>query len=338
MAAVAGLAIFLALAAPAQVVTGMAVASIDSGSLAGDRFPVIFSYDAAPIAVQGDVFLTLRSFDFVLRGTTFSRADIYQGGQAVFHNGKLTNVTAAFLPTSLPNPPVNIIAFGFGGDGVIGYVDAQGKSGGGSFTFSTVTAAVNAASFAIDQPLVPGALASIFGAAMIAPGGENAVAVTVGGQTSPLLLYISPSQINFQLPKSLPAGTADVVVTSNGVAFAPARMAVQPSAPAVFTTQFGTGQASAVNLDGTLADIAHPVKPGDYLMIFVTGLGTETSPALFIGGASAQVTYAGPAPQFPGVDQINAVVPATPAGIVPLQIQTAAGLTSDKVTIAVSGR
>ena len=35
-----------------------------------------------------------------------------------------------------PNSPVNNITFGFGGDGVIGYIDLDNQFGGGSFTIS----------------------------------------------------------------------------------------------------------------------------------------------------------------------------------------------------------
>jgi uncharacterized protein (TIGR03437 family) len=59
---------------------------------------------------------------------------------------------------------------------------------------------------------------------------------------------------------------------------------------------------------------------GDYVELFATGLGRTTSkdgldyanqqPTVTIAGIDCPVTFAGRAPGFPGVDQINCVVPA----------------------------
>ncbi len=111
-------------------------ALLDTGSLSGTTFPVSFSYDNTGIAPTGDSFITLNSFDFMLLGTSFHKSDILQGGQVIFHNGTLNNVTASFQVILPPSPPVENITFGFGGPGVIGYIDNGGQSGTGSFTFT----------------------------------------------------------------------------------------------------------------------------------------------------------------------------------------------------------
>jgi uncharacterized protein (TIGR03437 family) len=91
------------------------------------------------------------------------------------------------------------------------------------------------------------------------------------------------------------------------------------------------------------------------VQIFATGLGTTnpvvapgqpapaSPPALTtqavqaqIGGLPAQVQFAGLAPNFVGLYQVNVVVPAgvAPGDAVPL-ILTQAGVPSNKVTLAI---
>jgi uncharacterized protein (TIGR03437 family) len=350
----------------------MLIASLDHGSLAGTRFPVSFSFDAGEVSPQGDNFITLRSFGFVLQGVTFTRSDIFQGGQAIFRNGKLVNVTASFQVRLPSNAPVNNITFGFGGDGVIGYVDLQNNYGDGSFVFTTASTMVNAASFALGQSLAPGSLASIFGTGLAVstaqaslsalPTELAAVSVAIGGVAAPLQ-YVSPTQLNLQVPWNLPTGAANVSVATNGFVLPPLRISISPYSPAIFTTRDGSGQAVAINLDGSIAapagampgSAARPARPGDYIMIFATGLGpvapaitdgrsaldglrtTLTVPRVLIGNASAEVTFSGLSPQFAGVNQINAIVPPVPGGVLPLQLEIGGVLTTGKITIAVDG-
>jgi hypothetical protein len=118
-----------------NVAHGILDASLDDGSLAGTTFQVAFSYDADQVANVGDSYVELLSFDFTLLGATFSRDWIFQGGQAIFHDGVIQDVTASFQVFLPPNAPVKNITFGFGGDGVIGYEDLANQFGSGSFTF-----------------------------------------------------------------------------------------------------------------------------------------------------------------------------------------------------------
>jgi hypothetical protein len=121
-----------------SIAHGILDASLDEGSLAGTAFQVAFSYDADQVANVGDSYVELLSFDFTLLGTTFSRNWIFQGGQAIFHDGVIQNVTASFQVFMPPGSPVKNITFGFGGDGVIGYIDLDDQFGTGSFTFENV--------------------------------------------------------------------------------------------------------------------------------------------------------------------------------------------------------
>ena len=110
-------------------------ASLDTGSLGGTRISVSFSYEASEVAPETDSWVSLKSFDFTLLGVPFRRGDISQGGQAIFRNGVLRNVTASFQGMLPAGSPVNNITFGFGGAGVIGYIDPQRRFGRGHFTF-----------------------------------------------------------------------------------------------------------------------------------------------------------------------------------------------------------
>jgi len=122
-------------AARSELVTSTLNASLNTGSLAGTTFTVSFSYDSSQVSPVGDSYVQLNSFDFTLLGVPFSRQDIFQGGQAIFQDGTLHNVTASFQVILPPNSPVQNITFGFGGPGVIGYIDLRGQFGMGSFTF-----------------------------------------------------------------------------------------------------------------------------------------------------------------------------------------------------------
>jgi hypothetical protein len=126
-----------ATAARAPITNASFVASLTSGSLSGVQFTVSYSYDNAGITAGSEDYLPLQSFDFDLLGAHFSKNDIYQGGQVIFHHGILYNVTADFDPAvsgAPTNAPLNSIAFGFGGPGIIGYTDKQGEYGSGVFS------------------------------------------------------------------------------------------------------------------------------------------------------------------------------------------------------------
>ena len=269
--------------------------------------------------------------------------------------------------------PKDIAVVDLNGDGKLDFVTANTSSASIAINTSTIaarlTGALNGASFATGQPLAPGSLASAFGTALASvPGQANSVplplnlaglSMTVGGVPAPLL-YVAGSQVNFQVPWTVPPGPADIVATVNGTALAKLTVTIAAVAPGIFSLQ--SGQAIAINLDGSLAAPAgsipgiatHPAKPGDTILVLATGLGavtpsiatgdastdalraTNVTPAVLVGGASASVAFSGLAPQFVGVNQLNVVVPAVGAGVVSLQIDAGGIRSTDKVTIAVA--
>src|SRR5262249_54940076 len=114
------------------------------------------------------------------------------------------------------------------------------------------------------------------------------------------------SQVLGIVPSDLPANTSQQLLiqrdTNLGI---PTPILVSTAHPAVLTKDgSGLGQAVAYKSNGTaattLADSSNPVKPGDTIIIYCTGLGSTdangnsaTAPTLSIGGQSAAVSYAG---------------------------------------------
>ena len=206
--------------------------------------------------------------------------------------------------------------------------------------------AVSAASFAPGAvPLAPGSIVSLFGLnvgtdAATAPGlplpaSLEGVSVTVGGLPAPLFsIAAGGGQINLQLPTALDGqAQADVVVNNNGVLSQPETISLGVS-PALFTlSQNGVGPAAAQrDADASIVSGSNPAAPGEVVRLYATGLGAVQPPVadgeapsglsatvgavtVTIGGIPAEVLFAGLAPNFAGLFQVNARVPAgLPAG------------------------
>jgi uncharacterized protein (TIGR03437 family) len=217
---------------------------------------------------------------------------------------------------------------------------------------------VNAASFA--APLSPGELASIFGSYFgVSVAGASSlplttmlggVSVTVGGRPAPLF-YVSPGQINFQVPWETAAGSTNVAVSLNGATSNMASVSVAAASPGLFTSG---GNAVVQNSDYTVNQASNPAAPGSAIICYLTGSGpvnqapadgaaSPSSPLVkatstvtaTIGTQSAQVLFAGLAPGFVGVFQVNVTVPSgLAAGTYPLTIAVG-GQSSNSATISV---
>ncbi len=235
---------------------------------------------------------------------------------------------------------------------------------------------LNGASFTRGQAVAPGSLVSIFGSDLAGgltlndtvPLSTSLSGVSVKFNDIPAGLYfVSPGQVNAQIPWDvLPAGSAsgkiNVVVTRNGVASPVQQVDFTQSAPGIFYLPELGGWAIAINPDGSLAAplssipgiATHPAQAGDGIQLLATGLGAVDPPVangaasldklrtaviqpiIMVGGKNATVLFAGLAPQFPGVNQLNFVVPSgLTAGTVPLQLQAGGITTTDQVKMAV---
>ncbi len=194
-------------------------------------------------------------------------------------------------------------------------------------------------------------------------GGDH---VTLNGIMAPLL-FVSPGQINFQVPWELLSSTTATlnVVTPNGTS-PPITVNLSPAAPGIFNLNTPNSASQGVILiAGAVTWVApvgaipgvtsRPAEAGDYLTLYCSGLGAVTdnpgdgapagglnlsyvqgSVSAAIGGQMAKVLFAGLAPGFFGLYQINLEVPSGIASgnAVPV-IVTAAGVGSNRVTIAV---
>lgn len=193
--------------------------------------------------------------------------------------------------------------------------------------------------------IAPGSLFVIYGTGMSDPGNpvlhtfkdgplpttsnHTSIAVTVNGiTTNPGIYYTSPGQIAAVLPSSTPTGNGTITVTYNGTASAPAPIVVTASAFGADTLP-GSSGVTATDANYNLITPTASASPGQTIVIWGSGLGADTKnddltypsnqddlkdAAVYIGGVKANVAYAGRS-QFPGVDQINVVVPELGAAL-----------------------
>ena len=133
---------------------------------------------------------------------------------------------------------------------------------------------VDAASFG--STVSQGGIASLFGVELAddidvandtpLPLNLRETRVFVDGWEAPLF-FVSPTQINFQMPFEVrPNRPASVVVRRNGADSAVETVQVADYAPAVFANP-ATGEPIAIRPDGSLITTAKPARPGDVLIL-----------------------------------------------------------------------
>ncbi len=218
---------------------------------------------------------------------------------------------------------------------------------------------ISAAAFGGSTAVAPGTWIEIYGnklstaargwndfdfRGVLAPTVLEGTSVTIGGQSA-YVAYVSPSQVNAQVPSNVTVGQQAVVVnTDNGpsLPFAVNVNAAQPGllAPAAFNVG-GKQYVTALFSDGTyvapvgaIAGVtSRPARPGETILLFGIGFGATTpavaagriiapgqgtalanSLSISIGGNTATLPYAGLAPGAVGLYQFNLVVPAVAAG------------------------
>ncbi len=244
----------------------------------------------------------------------------------------------------------------------------------GSVAASTSTPLIDAggiANAASGAPVIaPGAFISIYGANMAAgltvasstpfPDSLGQTEAFLGGQSLPLY-FTSTKQINAIVPYDIAPNSSQQLIIQSGDALSqPEPVTVAAAQPGVFTqNQSGSGPGAILGQKpgkvAALNTAANPASAGDALLIFCTGLGTVT-PAVAagsaasttvlsntdnpvtvtVGGDNAQVLFAGLAPGFVGLYQVNVLVPTgiAAADDVPV-VLTEAGATSAPVTVAI---
>ncbi|MGE0128556.1 MAG: hypothetical protein AB7U82_10795 [Blastocatellales bacterium] len=211
------------------------------------------------------------------------------------------------------------------------------NTGLADLTTARTIAATSAASFQLT--LSPAEISALFGDGL--SGGTAAATsqplptqlagtqVRINGVFAPLF-FVSPTQINFQVPRSITAttgpvssSTALIEVLNNGQLIRAGAFQIAPATPAIFTlNQSGTGAAAAVDaFTGASEPFNAKQSNGqpNIIAVFGTGLGADVtdvdgnangSTQATIDGAQATVNYAGRAPGFTGLNQFNIVFPA----------------------------
>ena len=204
---------------------------------------------------------------------------------------------------------------------------------------------VNGASFA--PGLAPNTIVSIFGTNLSWETHaleEGDIVGSVDGRTMPTsmgnvevyfegwpayIYYVSPTQINILVPSNLLAGTFQFWVARQGTHGPIVSVTLQDAAPAMF--QISAGAVVASHLDWSVVSSAAPAAAGEIVMLWATGLG-NTEPKLvdgvlppaaqslvqmnqftvWIDGVALDPTailYAGVAPGFAGLYQVNVRLP-----------------------------
>ena len=326
-------------------------------------------------------------------GRLFASSFVDQAGQFVVfggnsNNGNLNELqsfnfqTKQWTQLGVANPPSKrngalaayiegenrfIIFGGLGDNGVLNDIwELSNKS--------SVLTTVSAASY-VGASIAPEAIAAGFGV--------NLSTTTVAAQSFPLptqiggtsisirdsagverlasLFYVSPTQVNYLVPKECSAGNATITLTNNGGATATGTIIITDVTPGLFSASAdGTGIAAAYAVrvrngvqsneaiarwDATLNRfVAVPIDlsvPNDevFLILFGTGLRNRSSRAAVsvrIGTTAYPVDYAGAQGTYTGLDQINLFLPKSLGGSGEVDVSvTVDGKVSNTVKIGI---
>jgi uncharacterized protein (TIGR03437 family) len=325
------------------------IAVLPSVPTAGNNPGVLFSI--AGLNNPYGVFVDPSGGEIWVTNTGGNQVLQYASGASIIEGAMPSATLNVFGPVSVATDPFGNPVIAEAGANRVGFyypaIDYTTSAGGVPGRLSG-----NAANFF--GRFAPGMLASIFSFSS-APFGESTasftsgpisaalgdVTVSVGGTAAPLL-YVSPSQINFQVPGATPVGGLEeiqVARASTGQVLASWLFQMDAVSPGLFSVDgSGSGQVAAVNQDGSLNNGANPAKAGSVVTLYGTGQGgipgmprdgqpaqgivpTPETPQVFINSGfvpSGDVQWSGLAPGFAGLWQINVKVPsdAPPADVI----------------------
>jgi uncharacterized protein (TIGR03437 family) len=220
----------------------------------------------------------------------------------------------------------------------------------------TITQIVDAASFAAGKAVAPGSYISIFGGALSSGLGStpsstlplalDSVLVSFDVPSAKIsapghLIYVSPGQVNVQVPWELEGQSSALVkvtISSANGGYAYGNVYTLPlveHAPAFFGQAPAAQRGEIIELYANgLGAVTNQPASGDPAV--AVPLSKTTSPATVkIGGVDAPVSFSGLAPGYAGLYQINAMVPATLSpGTYPMTI-TIGNQTSGAISITV---
>ena len=211
----------------------------------------------------------------------------------------------------------------------------------------------------VGAALAPGTIIQIYGQNLASgtfqpttiplPTSMNGTQVIIGGTPAPLY-FVSPGQINAQLPFELTSGNQySVLIMVNGALTTPDSVTLSQATPGM--AAFGDGTLIAQHGDGTLVSASSPAKSGEYLVAYLAGMGPTNAepasgaaspvsplalpmamPTLTINGAPYPIAFAGLTPGLVGLYQMNFQVPAgLPAGDITLVVTQGAQTSNQTV-------
>jgi uncharacterized protein (TIGR03437 family) len=226
-----------------------------------------------------------------------------------------------------------------------------------------IFAMVNAADYTSD--VAPGGLVSLFGdslAPVTASSSSTPVPTTLGNVcvtsngTNLPLLHVSPTQINAQLPYNAFGDVSTIVHTPGGISEIFVTQ-VDATAPAIFNVSSPSNTLTPAIFrlsDDKLVTLSTPLRPNDTAVIFMTGLGQVTplaiegyaasdtvlataiaQPTVLVGNTPVEVKFAGLAPGFVGLYQVNVFLPGyIPTGLqIPLTVASGGNFTTVNVRV-----
>ena len=213
---------------------------------------------------------------------------------------------------------------------------------------------INAAQFGAKAGVAPGTWIEIYGTNLssttrewaggdfngtTAPTSLDGVSVTIAGKPA-FIRFISPGQINAQVPDGIGTGVVQLVVTSGSTSSDPINVTATDALPGLLAPFNSGGKNYVAGLQGSTI-VGSPgfagVKPGDVVTMYGIGFGA-TNPAIsagkitadlnsvaaplriLIGGSEATASYKGLGPNFVGLYQFNVTVPNVPDGDQPVTV------------------
>ncbi len=351
---------------PGSSLSASAVFAPGADAVSGIQFDVLYDSSIVNIvATAGDAARAAGKSIYYYDLSPNQRRFLLAGmNQNPIQGGALINLFLNLSPSapagSYPLAISNLVGTDASGsavplNGISGGISIQGGSGDPI----QASGVLNAASLT-SGPVSPGEIVTLIGsgigpATATYPGSSatntvlSATSVLFDGNPAPLLLA-GPDQINAIVPYEISGqNSTQLFIMNGGRLVGEVPLSVAAATPAIFTLDSsGAGPGAILNQDSSVNSPSNPAIRGSEVVLFATGAGvmnptpvdgqvTGNSPPLpslpvsvQIGGAAAQVVYAGAAPGLvAGVLQVNCVVPQqgiTPSDSAPvvLMVGTAA--------------